>query len=316
MGHRYHPDEAIPLKKHLTWTDKVGKLSLFETIVSDTPQLSKSFRRIAAYIEREREGFMYKTVRELAFIAEVSEPTLIRFCRHYGYKGVPDFRIALAMSLAERDAPEFPRFVDPVIEDKNVVNRVAKRAIARQAAQLARDDKRIILDSGSTTQMMATELRDSEPLTILTTGLNVVQELRPSRQHSIILPGGTFRAESMSLVGRMVETSLSSMHFDTAYLGSDSIDPVVGLSTFNEDEAHQNIAMIAASTRIVVLADASKFSSPALHRICELDKVHIIISDDRLPPETRKLIEEMGVQLLCVGLSLGKKSGGNGVSQH
>lgn len=279
----------------------MGKLSLFETIASDTPQLSKSFRRIAAYIEREREGFMYKTVRELAFVTEVSEPTLIRFCRRYGYKGVPDFRIALAMSLAGDDVPEYSQLVDPLIEDKNVVNRAAKRAIARRAALLARDDKRIILDSGSTTQMMAKALRDSEPLTILTTGLNIVQELRASRQHTMILPGGVFRAESMSLVGRMVETSLSAMRFDTAYLGSDSIDPSVGLSTFNEDEAHQNFAMIASSARVVVLADASKFSSPALHRICELDKVHIIISDNRLPITTRERIEAMGVRLICVG---------------
>lgn len=284
--------------------DEVGRMSLFETIAADAPQLSRSFRRIAAYVEREREGFMHKTVRELALAAEVSEPTLIRFCRHYGCSGVPEFRIALAMSLAERNAADRTRLFEPVIEDKNVVNRDAKRAIARRAAQLAQDDRRIILDSGSTMQMMAEALRDARALTILTTGLNNVQVLRASRQHTIIVPGGTFRPESMSLVGRMVESSLSTMHFDTAYLGSDSIDPVIGLSTFHEDEAHQNLAMIAASARLVVLADASKFSTPALHRICGIDKVHTIITDARLPQEARSRIAGMGVELICVDPSL------------
>jgi DeoR family galactitol utilization operon repressor len=260
--------------------DEVETMSLFENITADAPRLSKSFRRIADYIEQEREGFMNRTVRELALATGVSEPTLIRFCRHYGCSGVPEFRIALAMSLAERNAADRAQIFEPLIEDKNVVNRAAKRAIARCAAELAGSDQRIILDSGSTMQMMAEELREGS-------------------QHTIILPGGTFRSESMSLVGRMVETSLSTMHFDTAYIGSDSIDPVIGLSTFNEDEAHQNLAMIAASERVVVLADASKFSSPALHRICGLDKVHTIVTDTRLPRQTRDLIQDMGLELIC-----------------
>jgi DeoR family galactitol utilization operon repressor len=279
--------------------DEVETMSLFENITADAPRLSKSFRRIADYIEQEREGFMNRTVRELALATGVSEPTLIRFCRHYGCSGVPEFRIALAMSLAERNAADRAQIFEPLIEDKNVVNRAAKRAIARCAAELAGSDQRIILDSGSTMQMMAEELREGSPLTILTTGLNIVQTLRTARQHTIILPGGTFRSESMSLVGRMVETSLSTMHFDTAYIGSDSIDPVIGLSTFNEDEAHQNLAMIAASERVVVLADASKFRSPALHRICGLDKVHTIVTDTRLPRQTRDLIQDMGLELIC-----------------
>lgn len=298
------PTSQTSMTLRIGGIDEVERMSLFETIAADTPRLSKSFRRVAAYIGREREGFMNKTVRELALAAEVSEPTLIRFCRHYGCSGVPEFRIALAMSLAERNAVDRTQLFEPVIEDKNVVNRAAKRAIARRAAQMAADDRRIILDSGSTMQMMAEELREGNPLVILTTGLNIVQVLRASRQHTIILPGGTFRSESMSLVGRMVETSLSTMHFDTAYIGSDSIDPVVGLSTFNEDEAHQNLAMIAASERVVVLADSSKFSSPALHRICEIKRVHTIITDNRLPQETRSLIEEMGVELICADPSL------------
>jgi hypothetical protein len=36
---------------------------------------------------------------------------------------------------------------------------------------------------------------------------------------------------------RFVEDSLQNMQFDTVYFGADSIDPMHGLSTFNEEEA-------------------------------------------------------------------------------
>ena len=63
--------------------------------------------------------------------------------------------------------------------------------------------------------------------------------------------------------------------------------------------------MINASRRVVVLADASKFGSPALHRICGLDRVHTVITDDRLPVATRAAITAAGVELIVVDPSKG-----------
>lgn len=275
-------------------------MSLITTIQSDEMHLSKSFRRIANLILKEPQLFMSKTVRELSRIAGVSEPTLIRFCRHYKYSGVPEFRIALALSQAAHRPIDANSYFEPSVEDKTIVNRTAKRSIATYAADLVEENQSIILDSGSTTWFMAEALCNYPPLTILTTGLNIAQVLRSSHQHTIILPGGTLRPESMSLGGRMVETSLSTMHFDIAFIGSDSIDPKIGLSTFNENEGHQTLAMIRASKKIVVLADSSKFNTAALHKICSLDQVATLISDNNLPLTTQHAIRDAGVELICV----------------
>ena len=266
--------------------------NLLETLTAAPAPGSRAFRRIGATLAAEPERFVARPLRELAAAAGVSEPTLIRFCRHHGYPGLPHFRIALAMALA-RQLPG----VEPAVEDKSMVNRAAKRAIGALAARLADGPGHIIIDSGSTAQAMAEALREAPGLTIWTTGLNVVQTLRGARQHRLLLPGGAFHAESNSLVGRAVEASLATMRFDAAFIGADSIDPAHGLSTFTEEEAHQTMAMIAAAGRTIVLADHTKFAAPALHRICGITQVHGVVSDAALPAATAAALRAQGVDV-------------------
>jgi DeoR family galactitol utilization operon repressor len=156
----------------------------------------------------------------------------------------------------------------------------------------------MILDSGSTLQLFAQRLRLAGGRTILTTGLNIVETLWGCRQHTIILPGGTVRFDARALTGRMVEQSLANMRFDTVYFGADSIDPEEGLSTFNEDEAHQNTAMANASRRIVVLVDSTKFRAPSLHRFCNIDRIDTIVTDDNIPETVEKSLRSRGVKVL------------------
>lgn len=266
--------------------------SLIQSISLGLGGYNKAFQLVGTYLLASPAAFIREPLQEIARAAGVSEPTVLRFCRQFGFKGLPDFRIALAMSLA-REAQG--AFIDPGVSDKAVVNLGAKRAIARFALSLLGDDRSIIIDSGSTTQLFAENLRAANPLVIMTTGLNIAEAFRGASQHTVMLSGGTVRFESNSLSGRMVESTVGGMRFDTIYLGADAIDPVLGLSTFNEAEAHQNAAMVAVSQRVIVLADSTKFRAPALHRICEPDRIHAVITDTGLSDDTASLLEQHGV---------------------
>ncbi len=228
---------------------------LIRRIEADRPSLSKAFGRIADMLIGAPAQFMAWPVQEISAAAGVSEPSVVRFCRHYGFDGVPQFRIALAMSLAAESSTTSRPFLEPTMADKAFVNRSMKLAVAREAVKLIEADRSIILDSGSTLQFFAQHLRSMSGRTILTTGLNILETLWGCRQHTVILPGGVVRFDARALTGRMVERALSNMRFDTVYFGADSIDPKEGLSTFNEDEAHQNAAMANVSRRVVVLVD-------------------------------------------------------------
>ncbi len=272
--------------------------SLIDRIVADRPSLSRAFRCVADAVIEAPGDFMVRSIQDFAAVAGVSEPSVIRFCRHFGFDGVPEFRIALAMSLAADTTAARRPFLEPNITDKAFVQRGTKLAIAKKAASLIDSDQSLILDSGSTVQMFAQHLRTVAGRTILTTSLGIVETLWGCEQHRIILPGGTVRFEARALTGRMVEQSLANMRIDTVYFGADSVDPEQGLSTFIEKEAHQNAAMAQTCQRIVVLVDSTKFRAPSLHRFCRIEDIDIIVTDHRVADEVVASLTGHGVTVM------------------
>ena len=67
--------------------------------------------------------------------------------------------------------------------------------------------------------------------------------------------------------------------------------------TFVEVEVKR--AMIDAAHQVVVVADSSKFEHRALAPVVSLDRIDLIVTDNRLDPALRGAY---GERLLCVGV--------------
>ncbi|AJE48713.1 DeoR/GlpR family DNA-binding transcription regulator [Celeribacter indicus] len=271
---------------------------LLRRLETEGQTLTPKLRAIAAYALKETETFIRNTSRELCADLGVSEPTLIRFCREFGHTGLSEFRINLALSLAHQS--DAGTFIEPLPTDRRLVNMDAKRAIAERAAQLVTGDSSFLIDNGSTAEFFASALADHAPMTVMTTGLIVARNLLSLGKHEVMMTGGTIRPDAMAMTGRLVESSLAHMRFDAFVMSADSVSAAAGLSTYREDEAHSNRAMIAASSRVIVLADSTKFSKPALHNICRFNAVATLVTD--LPEESDELraIRAQGVEVFCV----------------
>ena len=92
-------------------------MNTLELIQKNLDTFSKSERKVAEAILASPETAIHSSIANLAKIAEVSEPTVNRFCRRLDTKGFPDFKLRLAQSLAngtpyvnrnvnENDGPE------------------------------------------------------------------------------------------------------------------------------------------------------------------------------------------------------------------
>ena len=62
--------------------------------------LRKSERKVAEYVLNHQQDVIHMRVIDLAKNAEVSEPTVIRFCRAIGCNGFQEFKLTLAQQLA------------------------------------------------------------------------------------------------------------------------------------------------------------------------------------------------------------------------
>lgn len=65
--------------------------------------LSRSERKVADKVLECPEKIVEASIQQLAKMAEVSEPTVVRFCRAIGCDGYHDFKLRLARSMASQD---------------------------------------------------------------------------------------------------------------------------------------------------------------------------------------------------------------------
>ncbi len=238
---------------------------------------TRKFRDIAKAILDDPEAFIRGSNRETCQRLGASEPTLIRFCQSLGYKGASEFRIDLALAYVHNRRDVLA--VEPLHQDRRLVNVAEKRAIARLAAEEVTHDRSLVIDSGSTAEFFARALSESPGKTIMTTSLTVAQILLDQGQHDVLLTGGRVRREARSLTGQLIPTALKHFRFDTFAMGADCADISAGLSTFDEDEAVVTRALMGAATRSIALIDQTKFAKARLHAVCRFDDLDCLITD-------------------------------------
>jgi DeoR family transcriptional regulator of aga operon len=190
--------------------------------------------------------------------------------------------------------------VDPSLQIKAELHADEKRRIGAAAADLIHDGESIILDSGTTTQQIAQQIKHKRDLKVITNGLNIALELLGTRDIQLILLGGMIRQNSFSAVGHFAEEMLGQLSADKLFLGVDACDVEFGLSTPNMEESQVNQAMVRIAKETILVADSSKFGKRSLSRIVPLNAIDTIITDRALPTETEAELRAHNVQLILV----------------
>lgn len=86
-------------------------MNILEKISNELDSFSKSERKVAEVILASPNTVIHASIASLAKEANISEPTVNRFCRRLDTKGYPDFKLHLAQSLAN-GTPFVNRHVD------------------------------------------------------------------------------------------------------------------------------------------------------------------------------------------------------------
>lgn len=183
------------------------------------------------------------------------------------------------------------------LKEKRQKHSELKQRLGRAVAALIKDDERIILDSGTTTEEVAANLREHKNLIVMTNGLNIALELSQVDKVEVMMTGGTLRKKSMSFYGAQAEQALKNYQFDKVVLGVDGFDLKTGLSTHFEAEATLNRLMCEVSREVVVVTDSSKFERRGFHLICSVMQVHTLVTDSGIPPLYVEELTRMGVQV-------------------
>jgi DeoR/GlpR family transcriptional regulator of sugar metabolism len=175
--------------------------------------------------------------------------------------------------------------LEPGFLAKSSAQPAEKQAIAAAAAALVRPRTAIGLTAGTTTWQMAARLDGVADLIVVTNSMRICETLLAHERAdlTVMLIGG-IRTPSDALVGPLAVQALASLHLDQLFLGVHGMTERAGYTTPNLLEAETNRAFIAASQRLIVVADHSKWDTVGLASIAPLDAADTVVTDGGLHP--------------------------------
>ncbi len=102
---------------------------MLDRIQACLPSLAPAEQRVGRLVLADPRSFARLPVTELAARAQVSKPTVVRFCRSIGYDGLSDFKLKLAGSINE-GVPFIHRSVDANDKPGSVLVKVIDNSVA------------------------------------------------------------------------------------------------------------------------------------------------------------------------------------------
>ncbi|WP_047985178.1 MurR/RpiR family transcriptional regulator [Ornithinibacillus californiensis] len=81
----------------------MAKVDVFSMIHSKYKEFTNTEKKVADYIQDNKEKVVYMSITDLADACNVGESSIFRFCKSMDLKGYQEFKIALAHSIALED---------------------------------------------------------------------------------------------------------------------------------------------------------------------------------------------------------------------
>lgn len=175
-----------------------------------------------------------------------------------------------------------------------------KTKIVAAAAKLINDGDSVFLDSGTTTFLLAEQLRSHKKITIVTNNMDIAYNTQLDSSSTMFVTGGIRREGYSILVGDVAQELIEKLCVDFAFLGADAVNVEKGIFCSNFSEIGVKKGIVSIGKKRVLMADSSKFVKKALAKVCNITDFDIVITDDGIPEEIRQILEEKVEQVIIV----------------
>jgi len=262
---------------------------MLDRVRAALPALPPAEQRVAKLVLADARSFASLPVGELAARAQVSKPTVVRFCRSVGYDGLSDFKLKLAGAVNE-GLPFVHRAVDEDDKPGDIVVKVIDNAVSvllkyRNEAAGHAIERAIVA--------LAAACRNGRRIEFYGVGNSGI--VAQDAQHKFFRLGVAASAVSDGHVQVMSATMLQPG--DCAVIISNS-----GRSRDLLDAAE--IARRKGATTIVITASGSPLAhaaSGAQHVLLAADHPE---DDDRYSPMVSRLLHLIIIDILTTGVAL------------
>ena len=242
----------------------------------------------------------YASVRELADATAASEATLRRDLNKLAGAGRLHKLHGGAQALVEDErAPVRPQLAGYSFLAGREQHPREKLWIARRAVALCEDGDSIIINGGSSTFMMAEDLR-ARRLNVLTNSFPLAMAL-VNTENRVSLPGGEIHPKQNIILSAFDDDGIANYTGSRMFMGTPGITPY-GVMESDPLLIQAERKLRRRARQLVVLADSSKICSGtgvgANLVFCPLQEVDILITDAGLADDCRQFLEAADIDIL------------------
>ncbi|KAA1192470.1 transcriptional regulator HexR [Pseudohalioglobus sediminis] len=274
-------------------------MSLLTDLADTRCKRSKSAHKIAAIVVADPQAILSATTASLAARAEVSEPTVNRFCTGLGYKGFPDFKLALAAELA-RLQPRITRNIKAGDSTGKVVAKIFESTHASLGSAEEQLDLAALQDAVAAL---------SAARAIVFCGLGASASVARDAEHKFLRFPRAVSSHTDIINQRMVATGLASEDclvcishtgrthaiVDVARLAKENGCPVIGITAPGSPLARACTLLLGVET-----GEDTEMYTPMTSRIAQLVLVDILATcmaldaDDSLAQHLQTVKSNLG----------------------
>ena len=183
------------------------------------------------------------------------------------------------------------------------LNLPQKRAIADAALRWAADRgalQAVALDDSTTALQLVPALRERGPLTVVSNSLPVLTAFAAQPEVRLTAVGGEFVPEFASFGGSSAVAALAELHYDVVFM---SVTAVADGACYHPSRATADLkrAFLRSAELRVLLADHTKFTRRAVHRIGALADFDAVVVDAATDPADLDAVRAAGVELVVAG---------------
>jgi DeoR family ulaG and ulaABCDEF operon transcriptional repressor len=233
------------------------------------------------------------TIQDISELTEASEATIRRDIAALHVQG----KIRRVRGGAEAmHPPQLGNLAGRPFRVSESVNIDKKRAIARQAVEMCDPGDAIIINGGTTTFQMV-HFMAAHRLQVMTNSFAIAEHLVKHSKNSVTVPGGAIYREQSLILSPFDNDTTRNFYARRMFIGAQGVGPL-GVMEADALIIQSEQKLMHQADELVVMVDSDKFRRRSSLILCPLDRVTTIITDDGIPEESVRMIEDAGVVLI------------------